>query len=424
MASERFIDVQLIKPLSKGSSNKGKISLTNLLKEYFDKLNVGYLDPCCPVGSPGAFGCPAISSAVGNSITCNQDGLYVTAGATLAAINGLSISSGKVVLGQDLAQVGNPAAITTNRQIPTGGFNIFYTGAGRQSVGYPDTTISPFTTIDVNGTFGVSVGTAGYPTTGMNSGVGATLHLSHQGATWGLGITKSGAGSANFGALLTFYRTSGTNASTKASVAAGQPIGSITYQAVAADNTSVATAAAIHCKIASTTGSVVRGYLTFNTAENTGFIANEKMVLSPDGNLTIGTNISTLGESDFSQLRVHQSLSGATAYNGIHLTTIWGTSGVPTAFKVDVTDNASDATSLLMDLQVGASSKFKVAKTGVVTTSAGTVFAGNSGAAAPSTTAGGTITNRYGGNTNFLGDPNSWTSVVIGGVTYKIPLYT
>lgn len=52
------------------------------------------------------------------------------------------------------------------------------------------------------------------------------------------------------------------------------------------------------------------------------------------------------------------------------------------------------------------------------------VLTGNSGAAAPTTTAGGTITNRYGGDTNFLGDPNSWASVVIGGTTYKIPLYT
>lgn len=53
------------------------------------------------------------------------------------------------------------------------------------------------------------------------------------------------------------------------------------------------------------------------------------------------------------------------------------------------------------------------------------VFTGNSGAAAPATTAGVAITNFYGSAaTNFLGDPDSWASVVIGGATFKIPLYT
>jgi lysophospholipase L1-like esterase len=51
------------------------------------------------------------------------------------------------------------------------------------------------------------------------------------------------------------------------------------------------------------------------------------------------------------------------------------------------------------------------------------VLVGNDGAAAPTTNAG-VPTTRYGGNTNYLGDPNSWASVVIGGTTYKIPLYT
>lgn len=53
------------------------------------------------------------------------------------------------------------------------------------------------------------------------------------------------------------------------------------------------------------------------------------------------------------------------------------------------------------------------------------ILTGNSGATAPTTTAGVVITNFYGTSaTNFLGDPNSWASVVIGGTTYKIPLYT
>lgn len=53
-----------------------------------------------------------------------------------------------------------------------------------------------------------------------------------------------------------------------------------------------------------------------------------------------------------------------------------------------------------------------------------TVWVGPSGATAPTTAAAGAVTNRYGGATNFLGDPNSWASVVIAGTTFKIPLYT
>lgn len=53
------------------------------------------------------------------------------------------------------------------------------------------------------------------------------------------------------------------------------------------------------------------------------------------------------------------------------------------------------------------------------------VWVGNAGATAPATAAWATPSNYYGANiTNVLGTPNSWASVVIGGTTYKIPLYT
>jgi len=46
-----------------------------------------------------------------------------------------------------------------------------------------------------------------------------------------------------------------------------------------------------------------------------------------------------------------------------------------------------------------------------------------SGVAAPATTGAGTITNHYGGDTNFLGDPTKWIAVTIDGVACKIPAY-
>lgn len=53
-----------------------------------------------------------------------------------------------------------------------------------------------------------------------------------------------------------------------------------------------------------------------------------------------------------------------------------------------------------------------------------TNLTGTSGAAAPGLTATPVFTSFYGGNTNALGDPNSWASVNINGTTFKIPLFT
>lgn len=53
------------------------------------------------------------------------------------------------------------------------------------------------------------------------------------------------------------------------------------------------------------------------------------------------------------------------------------------------------------------------------------VFVGDSGAAAPATTALPSFTSYYGTSAAVaMSTPNSWASVVIGGTTYKIPLYT
>ncbi len=78
--------------------------------------------------------------------------------------------------------------------------------------------------------------------------------------------------------------------------------------------------------------------------------------------------------------------SGSLAGSLIDLTQTWNTTGTPTAIKLNVTDAASNAASLLMDLQVGGSSKFKVSKAGAGTfastlasgsyTSTGDVIAG------------------------------------------------
>jgi hypothetical protein len=58
------------------------------------------------------------------------------------------------------------------------------------------------------------------------------------------------------------------------------------------------------------------------------------------------------------------SLTGANAQSLIDMSGTWNTTGTPTGIKLNVTDTASNAASLLLDLQVGGSSRFSIAKGG------------------------------------------------------------
>ena len=72
------------------------------------------------------------------------------------------------------------------------------------------------------------------------------------------------------------------------------------------------------------------------------------------------------------------SLTGSNASSLLDLSGTWNTSGTPTAIKFNLTDTASDAASLLFDLQIAGASKFKVAKTGDVTVAGSGTFTGTS----------------------------------------------
>lgn len=73
--------------------------------------------------------------------------------------------------------------------------------------------------------------------------------------------------------------------------------------------------------------------------------------------------------------------SGSLAGGVANFTQTWNTTGTPTAIKLNVTDTASNASSLLMDLQVGGSSKFKVDKSGTINASGYLVLGSGSGSA-------------------------------------------
>jgi hypothetical protein len=61
------------------------------------------------------------------------------------------------------------------------------------------------------------------------------------------------------------------------------------------------------------------------------------------------------------------SLTGSNAQSALSITGTWNTTGTPTALFVNITDTASNANSLLMDLQTGGVTRFSVNKSGNIT---------------------------------------------------------
>lgn len=59
-----------------------------------------------------------------------------------------------------------------------------------------------------------------------------------------------------------------------------------------------------------------------------------------------------------------EGLTGSSATSSLSITQTWNTTGAPTAIDLNVTDTASNAASLLMNLRVGGSSLFSVSKAG------------------------------------------------------------
>lgn len=59
-----------------------------------------------------------------------------------------------------------------------------------------------------------------------------------------------------------------------------------------------------------------------------------------------------------------ESLTGSAATSSLSIAQTWNTTGTPTAIDLNVTDTASNAASLLMNLRVGGSSQLSVSKAG------------------------------------------------------------
>lgn len=91
-----------------------------------------------------------------------------------------------------------------------------------------------------------------------------------------------------------------------------------------------------------------------------------------DGNVGIGTTSTTsrlelVPTANQTSLTLSgYSLTGANAQPALDISGTWNTTGTPTLIRANVTNTASNAASLLMDLQVGGVSQFNVTRSGTV----------------------------------------------------------
>jgi len=116
------------------------------------------------------------------------------------------------------------------------------------------------------------------------------------------------------------------------------------------------------------------------------------LVMQGTGNVGIGgnvTNYDTLAGSSFVLTSGNAGLgttspaakldildttgagSGSLQASALNIAQTWSTTGTPTAFKLNVTDTASNANSLLMDLQVGGTSRVAIRKDGNISIAGG-----------------------------------------------------
>jgi len=94
------------------------------------------------------------------------------------------------------------------------------------------------------------------------------------------------------------------------------------------------------------------GNVLINTATDAGFKLDVNGTARVSGTTTI----------------TPAALTGTAATSALDISQTWNTTGTPTAIKLNITNTASNASSNLIDLQVGGLSRFKVRQDGALTT--------------------------------------------------------
>jgi hypothetical protein len=337
----------------------------------------------------------AITGAGTTAQYIRGDGTLATLNVTTAT-NGLSVSSGSAVLGQAVGEVGAPATLTSSREIPTAGFNVALSGTGNLLVG---TTTSTADKLRVNGTARF---------------LGATQQLIFD--STGFGGSAAIKTSSSF---LNFYPADGTVVFNGGTTAGAIPALQISTGDAVAN-------ASIQLKAFNfNSGNANRPFIIYTTGSGntmSGDIRIQAGMTNGAGSHMAGAysiiiESTTTGTIQLLNGNVGVKNTSPTAF--LHLGA--GTTTASTA-PLKFTSGTNNTTAEAGAMEYDGTNLFftRVAATRE------NVLTGNSGASAPATTPADSseINSCYGTTGTFLGIPNSWISVVIGGSTFKIPLYS
>jgi hypothetical protein len=150
-----------------------------------------------------------------------------------------------------------------------------------------------------------------------------------------------------------------------------------------------------------------------------------RLTIATDGAATFSTSVSTptvtassTAANTSAIASTGYSLTGSSAVSLIDLAGTWNTTGTPTALKLNITDTASDAASLLLDLQVGGTSKAKIDKDGDILTTGSVTTAAPAGGTAAAWKLGARVA-----DTTTL-DTTQYIEVDVGGTLYKLAVVT
>lgn len=334
----------------------------------------------------GAFGASANLTWDGTSLMAQNIKLTGTAGAGYIWVD---------------TQSSNPGT-------PPTGFTLFADSTGRLSWkgtngfvrtfdGLGITANRVITIPDASGTIAYGTGTANQvaywsATNTLTSTSAYTWNLSTLGLT---GATLTGSSATSLVDLTQTWNTSGTptaiklnvtnTASNAASLLLDLQVGGVTQFSVARNGSSVIqTGVSIASgniifgssnSITNTSGggtglevvgngSTARGLLVRNNnASNTNPIQEWRS----NDNTTLWASVNNVGEF----VMTPPTITGSAGGSAISIARTWNTTGTPTSILMNITDTASNAASLLMDLQKASVSQFKVTKNGQVQTPGG-----------------------------------------------------
>lgn len=252
-----------------------------------------------------------ISATAGNTITINSDGIYSSGGggSITGANDGLSVSGANAVLGQTVGQVGNPALVTENREIPLGSNSLFLTFPG----------VSNSLILFQDGQLQVQ-----YPSNSSNvalNGFDGTIVIGNN--TGNPNVT--GEPYLDLQAQANESRLSINNATH--------------YVTLNANNSSVVT--------------------NINALKYSGSVLNDP------GTLMFGP-ATTTSTGDMVQI-TGAGITGSIARGNLLITDTWNTTGSPSAIKVNITNTASGASATLLSLGVAGTPSFTVSPIGLIT---------------------------------------------------------